>query len=172
MEDEKFFIVSIFDKGDYKQYMYITYFRNKGLLFLTVLLAFLCSVYSNWKSDDLHLWTILNSWLFFTIFIVLGFCLYLESIYKRRIDTDTIGLFGSVRLLKFYDDKVEMLGEALNSRLEINYDQFYSVRESKYYYMFYLSPYQVVLIPKRDIDQLDEFKKFIVEKLEKRYKYI
>lgn len=58
------------------------------------------------------------------------------------------------------------------SRLEINYDQFYSVRESKYYYMFYFSLYQVVLIPKRDIEQVDEFKKFIVEKLEKRYKYI
>lgn len=94
MESEKFSIVSIFDKGDYKQYIYISYFRNKALLFLTGLIAFLCSVFSNWNFDSFRLWRILNSWISFTIFIVLGFCLYLEATYKRRIDTDTIGLFG------------------------------------------------------------------------------
>lgn len=94
-------------------------------------------------------------------------CFKVEQKNKQRITTDMTGTFGSVSLLNFYDEKVEMSNEALNSKGKLNYNQFFSVLESKDYFIFYLTANQASLIRKKDIEHIDEFRKFIMEKFQK-----
>ncbi|WMI82658.1 YcxB family protein [Anaerotignum sp. MB30-C6] len=65
-----------------------------------------------------------------------------------------------------------MSNEALKSKGELSYNQFFSVLESKDYFIFYLTANQASLIRKKDVPQVDEFRKFIKEKFQKKFKHI
>ena len=65
-----------------------------------------------------------------------------------------------------------MENEAFKSTGELRYDQFFAVMESKDYFIFYLTINQASLIRKKDIDDPDAFREFIVGKFESKYKAI
>ena len=65
-----------------------------------------------------------------------------------------------------------MENEALKSKGELKYGQFYALMESKDYFIFYLTANQASLIRKRDIDDLSAFREFIINKFENKYKRI
>ena len=96
----------------------------------------------------------------------------IEKRNAQRIKTDKTGTFDSINTLKFYDDRIVMENKALKSTGELKYSQFYALMESKDYFIFYLTINQASLIRKKDIDNLSEFKEFIIEKLGDRYKRI
>ena len=56
--------------------------------------------------------------------------------------------------------------------LELKYEQFYALMESRDYFIFYLTANQASLIRKKDVDDLDAFREFIVQKFKGRYKKI
>jgi hypothetical protein len=60
--------------------------------------------------------------------------------------------------------------ESLKSSGEMKYDQFYYLMESKDYFIFYLTANQASLIRKKDVDNLEGFKEFIVGKFESKYR--
>jgi hypothetical protein len=90
----------------------------------------------------------------------------------QRIKTDKTGTFDSVNTLEFYDDRMVAENKELKSTGQLKYDQFYALMESKDYFIFYLTLNQASLVRKKDIDDLDTFKEFIVEKFGDRYKKI
>ena len=60
----------------------------------------------------------------------------------------------------------------LNSKGELKYDQFYSLVESKDYFIFYLTVNQASLLRKKDVENLSAFREFIVDKFEGKYKRV
>lgn len=65
-------------------------------------------------------------------------CCYFKVERKnaQRVKTDKTGTFDSTNILKFYDERIVFENEALNSKGELKYDQFYSLVESKDYFIF------------------------------------
>ena len=112
------------------------------------------------------------SWILLFLLAIIVVILKVERKNAQRIKTDKTGTFDSINSLKFYDDKIVMENKALKSTGELKYDQFFSVMESKDYFIFYWTANQASLIRKKDIDNPDEFKKFIVERFEGKYKQI
>lgn len=74
--------------------------------------------------------------------------------------------------MKIYDDKIVVEKNSLNATGELKYDQFFALMECKDYFTFYLNANQASLVRKKDIDNPHEFKKFVVEKFESKYKHI
>ena len=112
------------------------------------------------------------SWIFLFA-LAIGIVLFkVERKNAQRIKTDKTGTFDSINTLKFYDDRIIMENEALKSKGELKYGQFYALMESKDYFIFYLTANQASLIRKRDIDDLNTFREFIINKFENKYKRI
>ena len=173
MEEVRFSIESIMEKEDYRRFLYTaTFFRNKFIIPLIGLISLVGAIIISWDSGEIQWWSVIISWVIFFILTIAAVCFMVERKNKQRITTDKTGTFGSVSLLKFYDEKVEMSNEALKSRGELNYNQFYAVLESKDYFIFYLTVNQASLIRKKDVPQVEEFRKFIIEKFPKKFKSI
>ncbi|AUS98650.1 hypothetical protein CDQ84_18515 [Clostridium thermosuccinogenes] len=112
------------------------------------------------------------SWALLFALAIIAVLIKVERRNAQRIKTDKTGAFDIVNTLKFYDDRIVMENEALKSKGELRYDQFYAVMESKDYFIFYLTANQASLIRKKDVDNLNDFKEFIVGKFQGRYKSI
>jgi succinate dehydrogenase flavin-adding protein (antitoxin of CptAB toxin-antitoxin module) len=65
-----------------------------------------------------------------------------------------------------------MENKELKSTGELKYNQFFALMESKDYFIFYLTVNQASLVRKKDVDNLNDFKEFIVEKFGSKYKRI
>ena len=65
-----------------------------------------------------------------------------------------------------------MENKELKSTGELKYSQFYALMETKDYFIFYLTMNQASLIRKKDVDDLNTFKEFLVEKFGNKYKSI
>ncbi|WMI81756.1 hypothetical protein [Anaerotignum sp. MB30-C6] len=109
MEEVRFSIESIMEKEDYRRFLYTaTFFRNKIVIPLIGLIALVGAIIISWNSEGIHWGTTLIAWIFLFILAIATVCFKVERKNKRRITTDKTGTFGSVSLLKFYDEKVEM----------------------------------------------------------------
>ncbi|NLV36981.1 MAG: YcxB family protein [Clostridiaceae bacterium] len=118
-------------------------------------------------------WTrLIISWILLFALAVAVIVLKVERKNAQRVKTDKTGAFDSVSTLKFYDDRMVMENESLKSSSELKYDQFFALMESKDYFIFYLTVNQASLIRKKDVDNLEVFKVFIVDKFNSRYKKI
>ena len=112
------------------------------------------------------------SWILLFILAIAVILFKVEIRNMQRIKTDKTGTFDSVNTLEFYDDRMVAENKELKSTGQLKYDQFYALMESKDYFIFYLTLNQASLVRKKDIDDLDTFKEFIVEKFGDRYKKI
>ena len=74
--------------------------------------------------------------------------------------------------LKFYDDRIAIENKELKSTGELKYDQFYALIESKDYFIFYFTMNQASLVRKKDIEDPNAFKEFLVEKFRDKYRVI
>ena len=74
--------------------------------------------------------------------------------------------------MKFYEDRIVFENKELKSYGELKYDQFFTLLESKDYFIFYLNMNQASLVRKKDIENLPEFKEFIVEKFGDKYRKV
>ncbi|NLM44364.1 MAG: YcxB family protein [Clostridiales bacterium] len=123
-------------------------------------------------NGDINLVLVITSWVFLFALSIMVVVFKVERKNAQRIKTDKTGAFDSVNILKFYDDKITMENKALKSTGELKYEQFYAVMESRDYFIFYFTVNQASLIRKKDVDNLKEFKEFIVNKFRNKYKEI
>lgn len=173
MDEIKFEIRTTMEKEDYRKFLYLaTFLKNKFVIPIIALISFVGGLMLNWDSEDLDWTLILLYWLGFFIIAVSVICFKLERRNKQRIKTDKTGAFGSENVLKFYEDKVIMENTILKSTGELKYEQFFSLLESKNYFIFYLTANQASLLRKKDIQSLDMFKKFILDKFKGKYKNV
>ncbi|WP_242823551.1 YcxB family protein [Thermoclostridium stercorarium] len=104
---------------------------------------------------------------------VLTVVLKVERVNAKRVKTDKTGTFDNVNTLKFYVDRIVFENDALRSKGELKYNQFYAVLESKDCFILYLTANQATLIRKKDVENLNLFKDFLLKnsrKYIKRYK--
>jgi len=166
-------INTIMTKDDYRKFLYIaTFRRNKFIIPFIGLISLMGSIIVSLDSDNLNFIKLVVSWIFLFA-LAIGIVLFkVERKNAQRIKTDKTGTFDSINTLKFYEDRIVMKNEALKSKGELKYGQFYALMESKDYFIFYLTANQASLIRKRDIDDLSAFREFIINKFENKYKRI
>lgn len=164
-------INTIMTKDDYRKFLYIaTFRRNKFIIPFIGLISLMGSIIVSLDSDNLNFIKLVVSWIFLFA-LAIGIVLFkVERKNAQRIKTDKTGTFDSINTLKFYEDRIVMKNEALKSKGELKYGQFYALMESKDYFIFYLTANQASLIRKRDIDDLSAFREFIINKFENKYK--
>ena len=173
MEEPKMIINTIMTKNDYRKFLYIaTFKRNKFTIPMLALIALLGSLIVSFDNENFNWIKLIISWALLFALAIIAVLIKVERRNAQRIKTDKTGAFDSVNTLKFYDDRIVMENEALKSKGELRYDQFYAVMESKDYFIFYLTANQASLIRKKDVDNLNEFKEFIIGKFQGRYKSI
>jgi len=173
MEQPKFTINTTMSKEDYRRFLYIaTFRRNKAVIPLLALISLIAGLMISLDGGTVSLTRIMINWLAFFALAIAVAVIKIEVKKAQRIKTDKTGTFNSVNTLKFYEDRIVFENEALMSRGELNYSQFYALMESKDYFIFYFTLNQASLIRKGDIEDLDAFKEFVVEKFADKYRRI
>ena len=173
MEEPKIIINTIMSKEDYRKFLYIaTFKRNKFIIPMLGLIALLGSMIISLDNGHLNLTKLIVSWILLFALTIIVVLFKVERKNAQRIKTDKTGAFDSVNTIKFFDDRIVMENEALKSTGELKYNQFFAVMESKDYFIFYLTVNQASLVRKKDIDNLNAFKEFIIGKFKSKYKKI
>lgn len=166
-------INTIMTKDDYRKFLYIaTFRRNKFIIPFIGLISLMGSIIVSLDSDNLNFIKLVVSWIFLFA-LAIGIVLFkVERKNAQRIKTDKTGTFDSINTLKFYEDRIVIENKALKSKGELKYNQFYALMESKEYFIFYLTANQASLIRKKDIEDLNVFRDFIIKIFGNRYKRI
>lgn len=173
MEQPKIIINTTMSKEDYRRFLYIATFRkNKLIIPFLSLISLIGSIIISFERGSFSFNRFIISWILLFLLAIAVILFKVERKNAQRIKTDKTGTFDSVNTLKFYDDRIVMENKSLKSTGELKYSQFFAVMESKDYFIFYLTANQASLIRKKDVDNLKEFKEFIIEKFENRYKEI
>ena len=173
MEKECFIIKTRMEKSDYRKFLYIaTFCKNKITIPMILLISFIgaiiyCQGIMGFHIVAVGVWTII---MFVVSMSVI--CFRVERRNNKRMATDATGAFDSESILTFYEDRVIMENECMKSKGELTYAQFYFVLESKEYFIFYINANQASLIRKKDIDNCEEFKSFLLKTFAGRYKHI
>ncbi len=173
MEEAKIIITTTMSKEDYRKFLYIaTFRRNKFIIPMMGLISLIGSMIISLDSGSFNLIKLIVSWILLFALAISVVLFKVERRNAQRIRTDKTGAFDSINTLKFYDDRIVMENKALKSTGELKYGQFFALMESKDYFIFYLTVNQASLVRKKDVDNLNAFKEFIVEKFESKYKSI
>ena len=171
--EPKIMIHTTMAKEDYRKFLYIaTFRRNKLTLPMVGLIALLGGLIVAFEDGYLNFTALIISWVGFFALAVAAVVFKVERRNAQRIKTDKTGTFDSVNTLKFYDDKLVMENQQLKSTGELKYSQFYGLLESKDYFIFYLTVNQASLVRKKDVENPDGFRAFLIEKFGDRYKQI
>lgn len=173
MGDIKFLIKTTMTKEDYKRFLYLaTFKKNKAIFPVIGLIALAGSLIISLDSQPFNWVKFIIGWALFFLLAIVIIVLKVEMKKAKRIKTDQTGTFDSIYSLKFYDDRLVMENEELKSKGELSYSQFFCLMESKDYFIFYYSANQASLIRKKDIEDLNKFKEFILEKFAGSYRSI
>lgn len=171
MEQPNFIINTTLESSDYRKFLYIgTFKRNKLVLPFILLITLICSFIAN--VNTFRFGSIVLTWIIYIMLALLVICIKIEVKNRKRLRTDRTGTFGSNNNLEFYEDKVVMKNEAYHSIGELEYGNFHYLRESKDFFLFYLSYNQATIIRKKDIQNENNFRAFLITKFEGRYKVI
>ena len=172
-EKPKFIIETTMTKEDYKRFLYIaTFRRNKLVIPLMIALSIIGSLAIGFDSYGFSWFRFILSFVIMTPLIFGIIIFQVERRNAKRVKSDQTGSFDSINKLVFYEDKMTLENEAFKSTGEVQYNQFYAVRESKDYFIFYLTLNQASLIRKIDVEEIEKFKAFIMDKFKEKYKRI
>ncbi|WP_367565977.1 YcxB family protein [Lacrimispora sp.] len=173
MEEIKYIIRTTMEKEDYRKFLYLaTFCRNKMVIPLIASIAFAGSLLINWNLHLLNWVAITLSWVFLFALAIITVCFMVERKNKPGVTSEHTRTFDSLNILKFYEEKVVMENDLLKSTGELKYTQFFSVIESKNYFIFYLTVNQAFPIRKKDVDSPDAFKQFVMKVFNDKYKHI
>lgn len=171
MEEPKIVINTSMSKEDYRKFLYIaTFLRNKLVIPLLALISLAGSLIISFDNSSFSVNRLIISWILLFALAVGVIILKVERKNAQRVKTDKTDAFDSINSIRFYDDRMVIENESLKSSGEMKYDQFYYLMESKDYFIFYLTANQASLIRKKDVDNLEGFKEFIVGKFESKYR--
>lgn len=169
MDNYLFLIKTKMEEKDYRKFLYFATFCKTKLALLPIILIPLAgSFVISYSNSRLNLPYFLILFVVMLVVSLIALCLSLERKARKRVKTDKSGAFNTVTSLKFYEDKLVMSNS--DSCGTLKYDKLYEVIESKSFYLFYLSSAQASLVRKQDIENGEEFRKFIVTKFAGKYR--
>ena len=173
MEDPELTINTSMSKADYRKFLYLVSFKkNKLTIPFLALFTLVVSLIASFNNGLFHLSLFVVSWILLFMPAIGVIVFKVERKYKQRLKTDKTGTLGSVSTLKFYDDRIVMENPSLKSTGELKYDQFFSVLESRDYFILYLNAHQASMVRKADVGDLDHFKGFVAGRFGGRYRKI
>lgn len=173
MEEANIIVNTSMSKEDYKKFLYLATFRkNKFTIPLLILMALVGGLFIGYEEGKFSIIRVIVSWVFLFVFTIFLLIYKIKRKNAQRIKTDKTGSFDSLNTLRFYEDRILMENESIKSKGELRYDQFHALMESKDYFIFYFTANQASLIRKKDLEDIEEFKEFIIGKFTTRYKYI
>ncbi len=173
MEEPKIIVNTSMSKEDYKKFLFLATFRkNKFTIPLLILLALVGGLFIGYEKGHFSISRFIISWTSLFVLTILVLMYKIRRRNAQRVKTDKTGTFDSVNTLKFYNDKIVMENESIKSKGQLRYDQFHALIESKEYFIFYFTANQASLIRKKDLENPDEFKDFVIEKFKGKYKII
>lgn len=173
MEEPKIIVNTTMSREDYRKFLFIaTFRRNKFVVPFIGLISLIASLIVSFEYGVLDFTRLIISWVILFSTAIAVVVLKVERKNAQRIKTDKTGAFDSINTLKFYDDRIVFENEELKSTGELKYSQFYALLESKNYFIFYLTINQASLVRKKDVDNLSDFREFIVKKFGNKYKSI
>lgn len=173
MDNAKYIIRTTMEKEDYRKFLYLTTFRkDKIFIPMLAIIALAASLLLKLELRSTNWFAVALYWVFLFALAIAVVCFKVERKNRLRINSDKTGTFGSLNVLKFYEDKVVMENDSLKSTGELKYSQFFSVLESKDYIIFYLTTNQASLIRKKDVESLDNFKQFLMKVFTNKYRHI
>lgn len=165
--DPKFIIKTSMTKEDYKKFLYLATFKqNKIIIPIILIMTLVASIIISLDGSSFKIVKFIILWIVFLVISFIGLIFKIERRNKQRIRTDNTGSFDSINTLKFYDDKISIENESINSRSELRYDMFHILLESSDYYIFYLTANEASLLRKEDIEDKESFKEFISQKFD------
>lgn len=168
-----FEIKTMMEKEDYRKFLYIATFRRKPIILPMIgLFAFLVAWLQGGLGEHFSMFRILLLWMFLFAIGVGTVCFRVERRNKDRIKTDQTGTFGSETILTFYEDSLKMVTPNVEGTSTLQYHQFYQVLESKDYFIFYFSKNLASLLRKKDMEDIDDFREFIKQKISRRCRKI
>lgn len=171
-----FTINSSLSKEDYRKFLYTSTFHKSKARIIFCLLVCLLGSFLIAYNDSFNILIFIIAMLLFVIFTFSAFVFSIERRYSLRIQTDKIGTFDSIYKLIFYEDKLVTESISPKAQGELDYKQFYQVIETNNYWYFYIVANQASILSKKNIREssynIGDFKEFIKEKFEGKYKRI
>lgn len=173
MEEPKIIINTKMEKEDYKKFLYTaTFKRNKFTIPILILMSMVAGLFIGYEKGNFSLVRFFISWILLLIISIFIILFQIKRKNEKRVKTDRTAGFDNLYTLKFHDEKLVVENQSLKSSAEVTYDKIFSLLESKEFFILYFTESQASAIRKKDIDNLEEFKEFIIDKLKGRYKKI
>lgn len=173
MEQPKIVVNTTMSKEDYRKFLYIaTFRRNKVVIPFLGLISLIGSIAVSLDGGSLNFTKLIICWVLLSALAIIIVILRVEIRNSQRVKSDKTGTFDSINTLKFFDDRIVIENKEFKSTGELKYNQFFALMESKDYFIFYLTVNQASLVRKRDVDNINVFREFIVEKFGSKYRRI
>ena len=170
MEEANFIINTTMTKEDYRRFLYIaTFRRNRITIPILLIISLVGSLIISFENGHINYLLLIISWILLFCLSIFVVVLKVEQKNRQRIKTDKTGTFDSINTLYFFEDKMVIENKDLKSTGQLKYDQFFSLLESRDYFIFYLTMNQASLVRKVDVESLSELRGFIINKFEGRY---
>ena len=150
-------VESVMTKGDYRRFLYYAvFFKNPKVVLGCNLIALMAAVLFSFGPGGLD---VPRAALYFVAFdfLALGAVAFLtEKSNKNHMGkkTETINY-------AFYDEKVGIKTEELNTQRKIKYSQIYSLEESKRFLIFFLTNQDALPLKKSCCEDVDGLKAFL-----------
>ena len=172
-EKPNFALESIMSAKDLRKMVYIgTFLRN----YFTIPFVFLLCFGGNYLMASINKITdtklIIETFVFLFLMTILLMCFRIERRNKKRIKYDGAVILNRPLKLDFYDDRIESSTGERSQKASLGYESFFQLIETKDYFLFYHNISQVSLLRKKEIENVDKFREFIVAKFPKKYKRI
>lgn len=170
MEQELFVIRTTLNKNDFREYLYIsTFLRNKKVFAILYGVCVILAIISNWILHNLTVQSVIvRSLIVFGILVVL-LCAGIEVKSRRFAKNTGIDENGENSILRFYKDHMEV---GIKASGDISYDQFYELLESKKYYLFYFNEKFASFVKKSEVQNEEDFSKFLKDVFGDKYRKI
>jgi len=170
--DLRLIVKTTMEKEDYKDFLYkTTFFKSNYAIPFILLSSGLMAIFLSQGYQGNSVVYFFGSWIFLIVIVTLNIVYKIERKFKRKIDNDIAGLFGSMERLEFYDDFIIINSPKFSGVVTFRYDQIYRVIDQKRYFLVYFNATQSIMIRKKDMNlELNgRLRSLYKEKLSDRY---
>lgn len=173
--DILFQVDTVMAPEDNRSFLYLATFRmGKGVYAFLLILSLIGACLLAAVTFGFRIKPFFLCWLLMFMAALATMFFKIEHNHKQRLKTDRTGMLGSTTTMSFFEDAMVMETNVADSKSTIMYEQFYSLVESKAYFIFYLNMNRATLLRKKDMADIDmaSFRSFITKKFEGKYKKI
>lgn len=159
------------NEQDYKNFLTFHMFhKGKAIWIYTAILSIVAATACTYVTQIITIPFFLFCWALMIATILITLRIKIHLLIKKRLKTDRGNLIRSEVIFYFHEEDFVMENQGIASTATLSYDKIYQVVETKDFYALYLNVNQATLISKRNIENVDEFGAFLLERTREIYK--